>query len=60
MTTATYYTTAEIAALLGLSPRRVRVIAARLRVGSRRGHDHIYSEADLAYIKANRWIRPPK
>lgn len=58
--TAPLYTTAEAAALLGVSQRRVRVLAGHRRLGQRFGRAILFTAADLAAMRDRRVGRPRK
>lgn len=45
------YTTAEVAAMVDLSPRQVRHVAKKLGLGTIRGHDLWLFPADVEAIK---------
>lgn len=54
------YTTAQAAAYLGVSVRRVRVLASHRGLGRRIGRAIVFTDADLAAMRDRRVGRPPK
>lgn len=46
------YTTVQAAAEIGLTPGRVRQLARSLGVGRHHGRDWMFSEADIAALRA--------
>jgi len=51
MTTPTLLTTAQAAALLGVTPAWIRRLADRHGVGQRPGHDRLFSAADVETLR---------
>ena len=58
--TENLYTTAEAAALLGVSQRRVRVLAGHRGIGRRIGRAIVFTDADLRAMRDRPVGRPPK
>lgn len=54
------YSTAEAAAELGVSERRVRALAAARNIGTRTGRDWMFSRANVDAMRERTPGRPPK
>ena len=59
MTTETLYTTKQVADALGITTGRVRQLARKLNLGRWVGSVRLYSDADLAILRARSTQRGP-